>query len=108
MKFWIGLNNELTPQYEKVKVQNDIRNKQTNIPNFQLCYPCKCLARYARSPNHHIYYERMYVWCVKRCTHNAMMPHPLYEMCLTCPMLNCAILYRQLYCESGRISAITR
>ncbi len=24
--------------------------KQTNIPDFQLCYPCKCLARYARSP----------------------------------------------------------
>ncbi len=25
-------------------------NKQTDIPDFRLCYPCKCLARYARSP----------------------------------------------------------
>ncbi len=24
--------------------------KQTHIPDFQLCYPCKCLTRYARSP----------------------------------------------------------
>ncbi len=25
-------------------------NKYINIPDFRLCYPCKCLARYARSP----------------------------------------------------------
>ncbi len=25
-------------------------NKQTNIPDFQFCYPCKCLAHFARSP----------------------------------------------------------
>ncbi len=24
--------------------------RQINIPDFRLCYPCKCLARYARSP----------------------------------------------------------
>ena len=35
---------------ERVKVQNDMyvqtyKYKQTNIPGFQLCYPCKCLAR---------------------------------------------------------------
>ncbi len=47
MKFGTGSNNELK--------QNDIRTskhiyKQTNIPNFQLCYPCKCLAHYACSP----------------------------------------------------------
>ncbi len=24
--------------------------KRTNIPDFQLCYHCKCLARYAHSP----------------------------------------------------------
>ncbi len=45
MKFETGSNKELTPKYEKVKVQNDIRMskhiiyKQTNIPDFQLCYP---------------------------------------------------------------------
>ncbi len=46
MKFGTGLNTEQTQKYERVKVQNDIRRskhiyKQTNIPDFQLCYPCK-------------------------------------------------------------------
>ncbi len=52
MKFGTG-SNELTQKYEKVKVQNDIRTsthvyKRTNSPDFQLCYPCKCLAMLAR------------------------------------------------------------
>ncbi len=29
---------------------NIYTNKFINIPDFRLCYPCKCLARYARSP----------------------------------------------------------
>ncbi len=33
------------------------RRSQINIPDFRLCYPCKCLARYARSPNIYIYRE---------------------------------------------------
>ncbi len=64
MKFRTG-SNELTQKYEKVKVQNDIRTltniyKRTNIPDFQLCYRCKCLARYACSPIIYIYV--MYSW----------------------------------------------
>ncbi len=48
MKFGAGSNNELTQKYEKVKAQKDICTskhtyKQTYIPDFQLCYPCKCL-----------------------------------------------------------------
>ncbi len=44
MTFGMGSNNELTQKYDK-EVQNDIRTsthiyKQTNIPDFQLCYPC--------------------------------------------------------------------
>ncbi len=54
MKFGTGSNAERTQKYAGVKVQNDIRtsihtDKQTS-PIFNLCYPCKCLARYARSP----------------------------------------------------------
>ncbi len=57
MMFGMGSNAELTKKYERVKVQNDIRTskhiyiyKQTNISNFQLCYPRECLTRFARSP----------------------------------------------------------
>ncbi len=54
MKFGTGSNTELTQKYERVKVLNDIHTskhiyKQTNIPDFQLCYPCKCLARFTCS-----------------------------------------------------------
>ncbi len=53
--FRTGSNAELTLKYEMDKVQNDISKskhiyKLTNIPGFQLCYPCKNLARFARSP----------------------------------------------------------
>ncbi len=55
MKFGTGSNAELTQKYERVKVLNDICTpkpiyKQTNISDFQLCYPCKCLAHFNRSP----------------------------------------------------------
>ncbi len=56
MMFGTGSDTELTKKYERVKVQNDIRTskhiiyKQTNIPDFQLCYPRECLTRFARSP----------------------------------------------------------
>ncbi len=58
---WDGSNNELTQKYETVKVQNDLRTskhiyKQTNIPNLNLCYRCKCLAHYTRSPINHTFY----------------------------------------------------
>ncbi len=44
MMFGTGSNAELTRKYERVQVQNDIRTskhiyKQTNISDFQLCYP---------------------------------------------------------------------
>ncbi len=44
MKFGTRLNTELTPKYEKVKVQNDICTskhiyKQTNIPIFNCVTP---------------------------------------------------------------------
>ncbi len=45
---------------------------------------------------HHIYYLGMYVGVLKDAHTNAMMPHPLsplYEMCLTRPTLDCAILF---------------
>ncbi len=45
MKFGTGSNAELTQKYERAKVLND-----TNIPDFQLRYPCKCLAHFNRSP----------------------------------------------------------
>ncbi len=62
MKFGAGSNNELTQKYEKVKVQNDIGTsthiyKRTNIPDFQLCYPWKCRARYTCSPIKCNYYN---------------------------------------------------
>ncbi len=50
---WDGVERGANTEIRRVKVQNDIRTsiyKQTNIPDFQLRYPCKCLARYARSP----------------------------------------------------------
>ncbi len=53
MKFGTGSNAELTQKYERVKVLNDIHTskpKQTNIPDFQLRYSCKCLAHFNRSP----------------------------------------------------------
>ncbi len=53
MKFGTGSNAELTQKYERAKVLNDIHTskpKQTNIPDFQLRYSCKCLARFNRSP----------------------------------------------------------
>ncbi len=57
MKFGTGSNNKLTQKYEKVKVQSDIRTsthiyKRTNIPDFKLCYPCKCLARSLANNRH--------------------------------------------------------
>ncbi len=50
MKFGKGSNAELTQKYDRVKIQNDMRMskhiyKQTNIPDFLLCYPCECLAQ---------------------------------------------------------------
>ncbi len=59
MKFGTA-SNKLTQKYKKVKLQNDIRMsshiyKCTNIPDFQLCYRCNCLAHYARSPIIYIY-----------------------------------------------------
>ncbi len=54
MKFGTGSNAERTQKYGgskyKMTYVRPYIYKQTNIPNFQLCYPCKCLARYARSP----------------------------------------------------------
>ncbi len=50
MKFATGSNAERTQKYARVKVQNDIRTDKQTSPIFKLCYPCKCLARYARSP----------------------------------------------------------
>ncbi len=49
MKFGMGSNTQLTQKYERGKVQHDIHtskhiHKQTNIPDFQLCYSCECLA----------------------------------------------------------------
>ncbi len=55
MKFGTGSITELTQKREGQSTKMpyvcpNILYKQTNIPDFQLCYPCKCLARYARSP----------------------------------------------------------
>ncbi len=49
MKFGTGLTTELTQKREgqstKMPCVRPNIYKQTNIPDFQLCYPCKCLAR---------------------------------------------------------------
>ncbi len=37
-------------KYKMAYVRPHVHNKQTNIPDFQLCYPWDCLARVARSP----------------------------------------------------------
>ncbi len=52
MKFGTGSNAERTQKYggSKYKMTYIRPNISTNIPDFQLCYPCKCLAGYARSP----------------------------------------------------------
>ncbi len=54
MKFGTGSTTELTQKREgqstKMPYVRPNIYKQTNIPDFQLCYPCKCLARYARTP----------------------------------------------------------
>ncbi len=56
MKFGTGSNTELTQKYVRVKVQNDIRTSKhiNKHPQFSMCYPCKCLTCFARSPNIHL------------------------------------------------------
>ncbi len=50
---WDWVEHPANTKIRAVKVQNYIRTskhiKKTNIPDFQLCYPCKCLARFALS-----------------------------------------------------------
>ena len=55
MKFGTGVDHRTNTKTPGSKYKNDIRTskhiyKQTNIPDFQLCYPGKCLARYTCSP----------------------------------------------------------
>ncbi len=56
MQFGTGSTTELTAKREGQSTKMPYvrpyiyTNKQTDIPDFRLCYPCKCLARYARSP----------------------------------------------------------
>ncbi len=52
---WDGVDHRTNTKTRGSKYKNALHTskhiyKQTNIPDFQLCYPCKCLARYARSP----------------------------------------------------------
>ncbi len=56
MKFGTGSTTELTQKCEGQSTKmpyirpNIIYTNKQNIPDFELCYPCKCLARYTRSP----------------------------------------------------------
>ncbi len=49
-EFWDGVDHRTNTKTRGSKYKNALRTskhiyKPTNIPDFQLCYPCKCLAR---------------------------------------------------------------
>ncbi len=101
---WDGVDHRTYTKTRGSKYKNALRTskhiyKQINIPDFQLCYPCKCLTRYARSPiNKHPRFSIVLPLLVSRSLRSLAnkLTSPIFD-CVTPVSVSLAKLARQLY-----------